>query len=119
MKSFTVLLLIFIGLLTAACPAPCDMKDEEIRAVYTELAPVALAIENFKKEQKVYPQNLSELAPKYLAKLPPTAGGREFEYIRTSDDKYNIRVNSANGGSYSGSCSYSEIEDHWKDIKDK
>jgi hypothetical protein len=119
MRNFTLSLLFAFGLLTTACPAPCDMTDEEIKAVYTELSPVARAIENYKKDQKVYPQNLTEISPKYLDKLPSTAGGRKFEYIRTSDEKYNLRVESKNGGSYSGSCSYSEIEEQWQDIKDK
>ncbi len=117
MKSFTISLLLTIGLLTTACPAPCDMTDEEIKAVHNDLAPVVQAIENYKKEQKNYPRTLDEISPKYLEKIPLTAGGRKFEYIGTPDNRYNIRINSANGGSYSGSCSYSEIEDHWRDIK--
>ena len=95
------------------------MTDEEIKAVHNDLAPVVQAIESFRKDQKVYPRTLDEIAPKYLEKIPPKAGEREFSYIRTSDEKYNIRVDAKNGGSYSGSCSYSEIEDHWRDIKDK
>lgn len=119
LKVFTISVLFACALLTIACPAPCDMTDEETKAIYAELAPVAQAVENFKKEQKIYPKTLNELAPKYLEKIPPTAGGRKFEYIRTSDEKYNIRVNSKNGGSYSGSCSYSEVEDNWKDLSGK
>ena len=119
MKIFIISVLFAIGFLTAACPAPCDMKDEEIKAVHAELSPVVEAIENYRKDQKSYPRTIQEISPKYLDKLPPTVGGRKFEYITTADNRYNIRINAANGGSYSGSCSYDEIEDHWNDLKDK
>ena len=119
MKIFIISLLFTVGLLTTACPAPCDMKDDEVKAVHTELAPVAQAIESFKKEQKIYPHNLNELSPKYLNKMPPTVGGRKFEYIRTSDDEYTLRIEARNGGNYSGSCSYSELEDRWKSLGEK
>lgn len=119
LKIFTTSILFLAGFLTLACPAPCDIKDDEMQAIYADLSQVEQAIEDFRKDQKIYPKNLNELAPKYLLKIPPTAGGRKFQYIRTSDDKYNLRVNNRNGGSYSGSCSYSEIEDRWKDLSDK
>lgn len=96
------------------------MTDEELKAVHNDLAPVVQAIENYKKDQTKYPSKLDELVPKYLATIPTTAGGRKYEYIGTSpDNRYNIRISSKNGGSYSGSCSYSEVEDEWKDIKNK
>ncbi|MEO6589949.1 MAG: hypothetical protein ABIP06_11660 [Pyrinomonadaceae bacterium] len=116
MKTFIISLLFIVGLLTTACPAPCDMKDEEVKNIHAELAPVAQAIEGFKKEQKIYPHNLNELSPKYLDKMPPTVGGRKFEYIRTSDDKYTLRIEAKNGGNYSGSCSYEDVEDQWKGL---
>mgnify|MGYP001262145552 CR=1 FL=1 len=116
-KGATISVLFSIALLTAACPAPCDMKDEEIKTAYEELAPVVRAIENFRQEQNALPRTLDELAPKYLARVPDTAAGRKFEYIRMSNDRYNIRVDSANGGNYSGSCSYKEIEDLRRDLE--
>lgn len=95
------------------------MKDEEIKAVHNELAPIVQAIENYKKERNSYPRKLDELVPKHLGKIPATVGGRKFEYTVSSDNKYNIRVNSADGGSYSGSCSYAEVEEEWQELKDK
>lgn len=95
------------------------MKDAEIKAVHTDLAPIVQAIENYKKDRSSYPRKLDELVPKQLEKIPPTVGGRKFTYVVTSDNDYNIRINSANGGNYSGSCSYSDVEDQWQDIKDK
>ena len=119
LKIFTVSSLFIVSFLTLACPAPCDMSDEETKAVYAELATIVQAIENFHEDKKAYPQTLDELLPKYLEKVPATTGNRKFRYIRTSDEKYDIRVGNRNGGSYSGSCSYSEIEDRWKDLSDK
>lgn len=119
LKIFTVSILFLAGFLTLACPAPCDIKDDETRAIYADLSPIEQAIEDFHKDQKTYPKNLNELSPKYLSKIPQAAGGRKFRYIRMSDEKYSLRVNNRNGGTYSGSCSYSEIEDRWKDLSDK
>ena len=118
-KIITISIVAVFGLMTLACPAPCDIKDDETRAIHNDLSPIEQAIEDFRKDQNVYPKSLNDLAPKYVAKIPPTAGGRKFDYVRISDDKYNIRVNSRNGGSYSGSCSYSDIEDRWKDLSGK
>lgn len=103
--------------MTVACPEPCDMKDEDIKKVHAELVPVVEAVENFHTEQKVYPKTLTELSPKYLKTTPKKVGGREFSYIVVSDNEYKIRVNSPSGGSYSGSCEYTDIKSRWEKIK--
>lgn len=119
LKIFTIFVFFAFGLLTIACPAPCDMSDEEVKTVYAELAPVIQTIENFRKDQKIYPQTLNELLPKYLEKIPLTVGNRKFEYIRVSDERYNVLINAKNGGSYSGRCSYQEVDERWKDLGGK
>lgn len=118
-KYFTFLVLFAVCLLTIACPAPCDMEDGEINAVHAELAPVVQAIENFHAEKKVYPNSLAELVPKYLKEVPKKANARKFSYNKISNDEYKIRINSQDGGTYSGSCEYSEIEDRRKDSNDE
>ena len=113
-KIFIILISISACLLASGCPAPCEIEDREVKAVHTDAAPVVQALENFRKDEKKYPRALNELAPRYLDKIPERLGERKFSYSLVSSDNYNLRIYSPSGGSYSGSCSYSEIEEQWK-----
>lgn len=108
-----------ICLLTAACPAPCEIQDDQVPSVYNDLKPVTDALENYKKAENKYPQKLDELAPRFLPSIPQKLGGRGFSYILQSAEKYTIRIDAPNGGTYSGSCFSDDIEDRWKKLKNK
>lgn len=106
-------------LLTAACPAPCELEDAQVNAVYEELKPVKQALENYRQAENKYPQKLDELVPRYLPSVPQKAGGRVLSYIPVSEKEYNLRIAAPNGGTYSGSCSMGDIEDRWKELNKK
>src|SRR3712207_52155 len=101
---------IFLGLICAGCPAPCDVEaPPEAAQIFEDSTPIIEALKKYKAERQDYPQSLNELVPKYLARLPEKVGGRKFTYHRLDENQFNFRVHSRNGGSYSGSCSLSEI----------
>ena len=114
MQNFIFLILIAACFLTAGCPAPCEIEDAEVTTIHADTEPIIAALETFRGAEKKYPRSLSELAPRYLDKIPEKVGGRKFSYIWISDGNYNLRVYSPSGGSYSGSCAYSEIADRWE-----
>lgn len=106
-------------LLTAACPAPCELEDAQVGAVYEDLKPVKQALENFRKTENKYPQKLDELVPRYLPSVPQKAGGRALSYIPVSEKEYNLRIAAPDGSTYSGSCSMADVEDRWKELNKK
>ena len=113
-KLFAILIL--IGCFATACPAPCAIKDNEVAGIHADGARLVSALENFKASEQKYPRTLAELSPKYLDKVPETIGNRKFSYWTSEDGKYNLRIASPGGSSYSGSCSYSEIEERWQEL---
>ena len=119
-KKFLVISILAAScLFTAACPAPCEIQDNQVNTVYEELKPITLALENFKKSENKYPQKLEELAPKYLPNIPQKAGGRAIFYIPISDKEYNLRIAAPNGGTYSGTCTFTDIETRQKELNKK
>lgn len=110
-------LLLALSIFSAACPAPCKISDADASAVYADAAPIVQALEKFRAEGRDYPAQLSELAPKYAAKIPAKFGNREFSYARKSASDYELRIAAANGGFYSESCTLSEVEDKWEDLQ--
>lgn len=119
-KKFLVISMLAAScLFTAACPAPCEIQDNQVNTVYEELKPITLALENFKKSENKYPQKLDELVPKYLPSVPQKAGGREISYFPVSEKEYNLKINAPNGGTYSGTCTFSDIEERQKELNKK
>lgn len=116
LKLLACLVLSLTGWLTTACPAPCDLEDNEVSAIHTDGAQITAALDAFRASEQKYPQRLEELTPKYMDKVPEKIGGRKFSYSVNDAGKYNLRVASPSGGGYSGACSYSEIEDRWRKL---
>lgn len=119
LRKFLVLSIFAVCIFTSACPAPCEIQDDQIPLVYNDLKPLTQALENYKKAENKYPQKLDELAPRFLATIPQKLGGRGFSYIPQTTEKYTIRIDAPNGGTYSGSCFSDEIEERWKELKNK
>ncbi len=111
-----ILLLILICALSAGCPAPCEMSEPEISTIHADSAPLAQTLEKFHAARGVYPAELNELTPQFAERVPENLGGRKFFYSRQSEQSYTLRVASADGGFYSGSCASTEIEDKWQSL---
>lgn len=100
--------------LTTACPAPCEIDDNEIAGIHQDGAQLITALDAFRTSENKYPAQLAELAPQYLDRVPEKIGGRSFSYSVNDKGKYNLRIASPSGGAYSGGCSYAEVEERWQ-----
>ncbi|MEP6923154.1 MAG: hypothetical protein ABI954_01705 [Pyrinomonadaceae bacterium] len=116
MRVKILLLLILTSALCAGCPAPCEMSEQEVSTIHVAIAPLVQALENFHVAQGVYPSELNELTPKFVERVPESLGERKFFYSRQSEQSYLLRVASADGSFYSGSCTSSEITDKWQSL---
>jgi hypothetical protein len=104
-----IIFLLAVIVFCAACPAPCDVSESEAAPIQSEAAPIIQALESYRAARNNYPNSLDDLTPDYLREIPKTLGGRVFQYNRNSEKEYFLRIASRNGGFYSGSCTYSEI----------
>lgn len=114
MRIKVLLLVILICAMCAGCPAPCEMSEQEVSTIHADSAPLVQALENFHVKKGVYPAELNELTPQFVDRVPESLGKRKFFYSRQSEQSYTLRIASADGGFYSGSCTSSEITDKWQ-----
>lgn len=92
------------------------MSEQEVSTIHLDSAPLAQALENFRAKQGVYPAELNELAPQFVERVPESLGNRKFFYTRQSEKSFTLRLASADGSFYSGSCTSTEIEDKWQSL---
>jgi hypothetical protein len=111
-----LLLVIVMCGLSAGCPAPCEMSAEEVSTIHVDSATLVQALENFHVKQGVYPAELNQLLPQFMERVPESLGGRKFFYSRQSEQRYTLRIASADNSFYSGSCTSAEIEDKWQSL---
>lgn len=116
LKSLIQASFVFLAFLGAGCPAPCDVTGDEVEQIHNELAPLVQDLEAYKKRRGVYPEKITDMYPLHVT-VSERAGNRKLAYHRIDENRYNLRVYSRSGSSYSGSCSAAEIVEKYEESK--
>ena len=80
------------------------IRNPGLKRMAQQAKPLIEAIESFHEKQGRYPEDLSELVPKFLPKIPSTgaSGYREFKYSFANDrslfQRYELLVRTPTGG---------------------
>ena len=83
---FILCFLIAIGLFVSSCRGHFGSAEEE--SIKAQAKPIIEAIEKYKKDNGKYPENLSDLVPKYIPSIKnPNLGVKKWKYVRFFGDK--------------------------------
>ncbi len=116
---FILIGLIFLLCLTGASCRSCPEKPgsgPRAEHAFAAAFPVTEALENYKNEKGKYPQNLSELVPKYLEKDPgqEETGEVRFTYFPDAQGKtYRLRFSYEIPMGGSDECSFTPEVKKW------
>jgi hypothetical protein len=64
----------------ATANAPTNSSPQPVQTQLKGLAGLKQAIQTFNTTEGHFPKSLDELAPKYIAQVPPPPGGYKFAY---------------------------------------
>jgi hypothetical protein len=89
-KALRICFLSIIIMTLSSCGKQQPSLEEEITDGKQRGDQIVRAIEKYYIDFKVYPENLSDLIPKYLTKLPHTANGVNYSYKQIEGDIYYV-----------------------------
>jgi len=116
-RPFDFVLISVIFILLFAGMSACSIGDGKwnIRDNQTTGNTIIKALYLYKQEHDGFPKTLTDLMPKYLEKIPKTAGGQDFFYSANSVDGFflSFEVDSRSGCGYTDKlqvweCSYGD-----------
>jgi len=87
-----MVVLVILGLIAGAIGFNVfsQLKDAQIKTARTDLRGVEQGIELYKVDTGNLPDNLGQLAPKYVKELRKDPWGQDYHYTRASNESYDI-----------------------------